>query len=197
MMTKSTEPQVVRNYLAQLEAALDGVPNDLRRDILDGIAEELGGLDAPTAAARIEELGDPAFIAAEARDGVVDPASGGRVTVPHVSPVTEQPWFVVLAGLLVAFGFFLIPIVGWVAGIVLMWLSGAWLRWEKWLATLIVPVGAGLIFGVGGLYYAVFPGPVDVLTLSMIFLIAVPLASGIWVLVRGLRRAQRSAAATA
>ena len=59
-------PQVIRSYLADLDAALAGVPADVRRDIVAGVAEELSGLDAATAASRIESFGDPAFIAAEA-----------------------------------------------------------------------------------------------------------------------------------
>ena len=66
-MIDQTAPQVVRNYLAQLESALGGLPTDVRDGIVAGVAEELSGLDAATAAERIETLGDPAFIAAEAR----------------------------------------------------------------------------------------------------------------------------------
>ncbi len=57
----------MRSYLSQRETALDGVPSQARQAILDGAVEELAGLDAEAAAARIDELGDPEFIAAEAR----------------------------------------------------------------------------------------------------------------------------------
>jgi len=53
-MIDQTAPQVVRNYLAQLESALGGLPTDVRDGIVAGVAEELSGLDAATAAERIE-----------------------------------------------------------------------------------------------------------------------------------------------
>ncbi|GAA3862691.1 hypothetical protein GCM10022381_03530 [Leifsonia kafniensis] len=63
-MTETTRPRVVQSYLSELDTALIGVADATARDIRAGIAEELTGLDAPTAALRIEQLGDPFFIAA-------------------------------------------------------------------------------------------------------------------------------------
>ncbi|MCP2031788.1 putative membrane protein [Okibacterium sp. HSC-33S16] len=143
-MTEQT-PQVVRSYLAQLDTSLAGVPRDVARDIRSGIAEELMGLDAVTASARIEELGDPAFIAAEAR------AAGGAQAAPAIvdtarPSLTSSRGFVITAALLIAIGGFIVPLVGWVVGIVLMWMSEAWRRWEKWVATLAVPSILGVSF---------------------------------------------------
>ncbi|GAB3036546.1 hypothetical protein GCM10027052_13640 [Parafrigoribacterium mesophilum] len=83
-MDSSTSPQVVRAYLAQLDAALAAVSDDVRRDIVAGVAEELRGLSAPDAAARIEALGDPAFIAAEARAEAAVPGTADA-TAPEIS----------------------------------------------------------------------------------------------------------------
>ena len=66
-MTKSRISSVVRDYLAELDLELAGVPDDVREGIVTGIAEELEGLDAAAATYRIGTLGDPPFIAAEAR----------------------------------------------------------------------------------------------------------------------------------
>lgn len=52
MSVTERTPQVVRSYLAELDAALGGVPVELARDIRNGVEEELAGLDAATAAAR-------------------------------------------------------------------------------------------------------------------------------------------------
>ena len=137
-------PQVVRSYLAQLDAALAGVPADLANDVRSGIEEELSGLDAATASVRIEELGDPVFIAAEVRDAV------GPVPAP--APVLPRPTlaasrgFALAAALLVAIGGIVVPFVGWVVGIVMVWMSPTWLTWEKWVATLVGPAVIGLSF---------------------------------------------------
>ena len=140
-MIDRTAPQVVRNYLTRLEAELVGVPADVRDGIVAGVAEELDGLDATAAAARIETLGDPAFIAAEARAD--EPAP---VTAPAIP---AQRGYVVITTLLIAFGGILIPIIGWGAGIFMMWASRLWTRWEKILATVLPPV-VGLVVGLLG-----------------------------------------------
>lgn len=132
-MDSSPTPQVVRTYLDQLEATLSGVREDVRHDIvagIAGIAEELRGLSASDAAARIEALGDPAFIAAEAR--------AEAAATPEPSPVEsgDARWYLVLAALLVAFGGVVVPVIGWIVGIALVWLSKTWHPWEKWVATL-------------------------------------------------------------
>jgi uncharacterized membrane protein len=138
-------PQVVRTYLAQLDASLAGIPRDVALDIRSEIEEELTGLDASTASARIEELGDPAFIAAEARE-----AAGAEplpVMVDQAPPsLTSSRGFVITAALLVAIGGFVVPFVGWVVGIVMMWMSGVWRPWEKLVATLAGPVILGVSF---------------------------------------------------
>ena len=98
-MDSSPTPQVVRTYLDQLEATLSGVREDVRHDIVAGIAEELRGLSAADAAARIEALGDPAFIAAEARAEAAAPAnpaperSGRRHPVTHAGTWSSPPFW--------------------------------------------------------------------------------------------------------
>lgn len=133
-----TTSQVARSYIRELEAALHGVSDEVSREILTGVQEELSGLDAAAAAARIEELGDPAFIAAEAR------AEVGAVAFPRTS---NRRWYGILVSLLVALGGFVIPVLGWIVGLVLMWFSGLWFSWEKWVATLVAP-GILLLVGV-------------------------------------------------
>ena len=122
-MASSPTPQVVRTYLDQLEATLSGVREDVRRDIVAGVAEELRGLSAPDAAARIEALGDPAFIAAEARAEAAAPGAAEprrREPQPVLPASGDARWYVVLAALLVAFGGVVIPVIGWIVGIALV-----------------------------------------------------------------------------
>ena len=128
-MARTTTPQVVRSYLAELENALVGVSAEVRAEIVAGVREELNGLDATSAAARIEILGDPEFIAAEARaeSGAVTSSTGSTSTrgdsaasVARATEPAEPRWFSVLASLLVAFGGIVIPVIGWIALIVLL-----------------------------------------------------------------------------
>jgi uncharacterized membrane protein len=142
-----TVPQVVRSYLAKLDRSLIGLPSDVRDEIMAGIREELDGLDAGSAAARIQALGDPQFIAAEARAEAAVSPSAGALDVGQAEP----RWYPVLASLLVAFGGIVIPVVGWIVGIVMVWLSATWTRGEKWVATLtpfVAVVAASLIITV-------------------------------------------------
>lgn len=161
-------PQVIRSYLADLDAALAGVPADVRRDIVAGVAEELSGLDAATAASRIESFGDPAFIAAEAsaesraepgaRPGAQSNAELGAQSNVGARPTetfvvgprlgaSSQRWYVVVTALLIDFGTFVLPFAGWVGGIMMMWSSPLWTQREKRYVTL-APIVAGLVFGV-------------------------------------------------
>ena len=148
-MTKTSTPQVVRSYLGELDRTLAGVPDDVRQGIVAGVAEELEGLDAVAAASRIESLGDPAFIAAEARAEAQAEARAGAAPKPSAAKLTpsrasEQRWYVVVTALLLEFGGLLVPLAGWVAGIMLLWSSPLWTRGEK-LVAMIVPPAVGIL----------------------------------------------------
>jgi hypothetical protein len=179
-MSTDAQPQVVRSYLAGLEAALSDVPSEVSREIVAGIAEELDGLDPATAATRIEALGDPVFIAAEARAGTPPVA---EPVAPAAVVAGESWWYVVLVALLVG----LLPMLGWIVGIVMMWLSKSWFKWEKWVATLIpavfaviVPLSGNGLLGLTGWHF---------LVILMFF--PIPAIVGLWLLWRGLRTGSR------
>ncbi|QAY72062.1 hypothetical protein ET445_00665 [Agromyces protaetiae] len=206
--------RAARVYLRELDAALAGVPQALRRDILDGIASDLAGLDPAAAAERIEQLGDPNEIAADVSGGV-PAASGGEPgasatalaappaqVAPPAPPVSPR-WYVVVTSLVVAFGGFVIPVIGWIAGITMMWMSRSWARWEKWTATLLpfavlaVTFAASAIAGAVERAGAPTPGvsdsPLVVSAFSgwhaaILLMFVIPPVTGIWLLVRGLRR---------
>lgn len=138
-----TTPQITRDYLVQLEASMSGVRPDVRAEMVAGIREELDGLDAAAAAARIADLGDPTFIAAEAAAATEsDPRPSESLTAappqPQPAPSRALP---VTAALLILVGTFVVPIIGPLVGLVLMSFSVAWSRREKivaWLAPLAV-----------------------------------------------------------
>lgn len=217
-MNTMTEPspQIVKSYLAQLERALDTVPQEVAREIINGVAEELSGLDATAASERIELLGDPVFIAAEARaeagagaapvpseSGFA--ASGSAASGPAASGSATPGgprWYTVLASLLVALGGVLIPVLGWVMGLAMVWLSKTWHRWEKWVATLLPPVVAAFAIAPGlvssavsgaqaeggaGAVNPLLPSVYSVWS-SVLLVLALNVVVGVWLLWRGLRR---------
>ena len=172
-------------YLDRLRAELVGVAPEVSREIIAGIREELAGLDAQAAAARIDELGDPAFVAAEAR----------AASAPSSTAASSGRGYIIVTGLLIAIGGIILPFLGWVVGLGLMWASKSWLRWEKLVATLTPPVVVALTALLSFAIPVVDPDPnplvpahLDVLTISTVAFVLVPLASGIWLIVRALRR---------
>ena len=134
-----TRPEITTAYLAQLDTELAQLPTELHHDILAGIREELEGLDAGAAAARIHQLGDPAFIAAEARGEVQGDAPG----VAADPPVPGRTFSIVAVVVLIA-GSLLVPVVGALAGLVFVSWSRAWTRREK-TAAWLAPVGVALL----------------------------------------------------
>lgn len=144
-MTNDT-PLVTRDYLAQLETNLSGVRPDVRAEIVAGIREELDGLDTDAAAARIKDLGDPAFIAAEAKAATADdvlPSTAPAAPQPEPVPSRALP---ITAVLLLIVGTFVVPIIGPIIGLVLVSFSVAWSRREKIIAWL-TPLAASAVFG--------------------------------------------------
>ena len=141
------------DYLARLDAALRDVPHGVAAEIRAGIAEELSSLDPDAAEQRIAQLGDPAVIAREAMDagGYVPPALSAPVIAPAPVPVTRTRGFPIAAALVLSFGGFLVPFVGWVVGAVMVVMSGMWRTWEKVVAivTPIVLYGIVMLFTVG------------------------------------------------
>lgn len=127
----ASDDALVRDYLRALERALRGLPrsarSELRRDIEAHIAEERGaGEDVP---AIIERLGDPAEIAAAERERLDLPAAAG--------PGAAQ-WVTVL---LLLGGGVVVPVVGWFAGVAMLWASRAWTLRDKLIGTLVIPGG--------------------------------------------------------
>jgi hypothetical protein len=133
---------LVDRYLRDLAAELRDLPDDRGREILDEvsrhIAEARATLDAesePAIRTVLERLGDPADIAAEARERFgVQPAPARPAT----------PWLEVIA--LVAL---VIPFLGWIVGVVLVWLSRLWTTRDKLIGTL--GGSSWLLAGLGGL----------------------------------------------
>lgn len=200
------QPSEVERYLRRLDEALAALPADTAAEIRAGVAEELAGVEPSAVGARIEELGDPWFIAAEARAETVRLAPGtGRVTSPTRSlsrgPAAESSTYLVIAALLIAVGGVFVPFVGWLTGIVMMWLSPVWRRAEKWAATLgpialgvVVAIGLAMAEGLsseqgGSEANPLVPQPL-ILWNGIVLAGVVNVGVGVWLLVVGVRRAR-------
>jgi len=140
----TTPDKLVERYLKHLDVELDDLPRDRRREILDEIAghitEARAGLEHESEADVrniLEGLGDPAEIAVDARERFdVQPAAS--------APPYKPGWMEVGALVLLLAGAVILPIFGWLIGVVLLWLSNAWNVRDKVIGTLFVPGGLGV-----------------------------------------------------
>jgi HAAS len=133
--TASEADTLVRRYLAQLDAALQGVDASRREEILADVHEHIeqgrAGLDPGDAAGvrtLLDRVGDPAAIAAEAGA----PTPGSRRWDAWA------PWLIIFGP--VASG------LGWVAGVLILWTSPTWSRRDKLIATVVPPAGLVALF---------------------------------------------------
>ena len=142
-----TDP--VADYLERLDAALRDVPFGTAREIRAGVAEELGTLDDAAARARIAELGDPVAIAtAAAADQASTPVAIAPVAPAHPSGYGRGPGYVAVTALLVGLGGLVLPVLGWIAGLVALWTGRVWTTFERWIATLAPIVVSAIVVGV-------------------------------------------------
>lgn len=80
----------------------------------------------------LEQLGEPDAIIAEEYDRLgIQPARAGKLE-----------WAAIF---LLAFGAFLLPIIGWVLGVILLWASHVWSAREKLIGTFLVPGGLSAV----------------------------------------------------
>jgi HAAS domain-containing protein len=136
-VTKSGADHLVDDYLRALDRELGGLPRARRRELVQEIAEHIaearaGSPSESEAEIRnlLDRLGEPADIAAEARErfGARPKGSG---------------WDVV-ALVLILVGGVVLPVIGWLVGVVLLWVSETWTTREKLVGTLVVPGGLAL-----------------------------------------------------
>ena len=127
-MTTEADALILR-YLQDLEGELRDLPANRRQELLDEVGEHIAAARAALAPeteagvrTMLERLGDPADIAAEARERF-------GVQRPPARPAT--PWLEVIAVVLLV-----IPFAGWVVGVVLVWISRLWTTRDKLIGTL-------------------------------------------------------------
>ena len=144
MTVASNADKLVAQYLKTLESELRGLPRSRRRELTQQISEHIGearaGLEPDDEAGVreiLERLGAPAEIAAAERP----------------TELARAGWKEIVALILLPIGGIVLPIVGWVAGAVLLWVSDAWGTKDKLIGTLLFPGGllipAALLFMAG------------------------------------------------
>ena len=134
----STADELVATYLTQLRAELGGLPRARRRELEQEIAEHIAEARAEIPSqseaeirALLDRLGDPADIAAEARERLdLRPRRGRTLEVATL--------------VLLLIGGVVLPAVGWLVGVVLLWISDVWTTRDKLLGTLVIPGGLAL-----------------------------------------------------
>ena len=147
-----TADQLVDDYLRRLDAELRALPQARRHEVLEEISEHIAearaDLDASDEAAirnLLDRVGDPAEIAAEARErfGMPAPHAGARETIAVI--------------LLLLGGF--VGFVGWIVGLILLWISDVWSTRDKLIGTFVVP--GGLVFPLMFFFILLITGPTD------------------------------------
>ena len=179
----------VTTYLSRLDAALVGVEPSVRADIVSGIREELGALDAAGATARIAELGDPSVIAAEARAGTTSPFSATGQAAAEPAP--GRTLSIVAVVVLIA-GSIVLPLLGALDGLVWVSLSAAWSRREKLVMWLVPIVSVVIVLIVVAVLGAARPDAAGGSHLALLIPFLVPPIEGVALLIRAHRRGWRA-----
>ena len=136
-MSATARDPLIESYVKQLRAKARMLPRASREELMQQIEEHLrealppGSTEADVRNA-LEQLGEPDVIVAEEVDRLgIRPARAGKLE-----------WAVVF---LLPFGGFLLPIIGWLLGVILLWASRVWSTREKLLGTLLVPGGLSAV----------------------------------------------------
>jgi hypothetical protein len=154
----STTEHLVEEYLHRLGRAAAGLPADRRAELLEGIGEHIASAqprDEAEARTLLDRLGEPEEIVAAAREdlpalGWGPPSPGWGPSAPGwAPPATARGTGLELAAVLMLTLGSLVPVVGWLVGVVLLWTSSLWRVREKVLGTLVVPLGPGGLLVLG------------------------------------------------
>lgn len=129
---------LVEDYLVRLRAATADLADAPRAELLDNIGAHLAetvppGTDETAARQALDELGRPEEIAAAAR---------AENTPPPARDTTGSTAYDVLTVLALLLGGFVVPLLGWVAGVVMLWSGPRWTGREKVLGTVAWPMAA-------------------------------------------------------
>ncbi|NNM96902.1 MAG: hypothetical protein HKL89_04775 [Candidatus Dormibacteraeota bacterium] len=139
-MTASDPGRLVADFRRRLREAAQALPPAQREPLLEQIDAHLAealpdGADELEVRRALDDLGPPELIAAAAE------------VVPADRP--SVPWLEVLALVFLYVGGFLVPIGGWLVGVILLAVSRRWRLSDKLLGALVWPGGLGGLFILG------------------------------------------------
>jgi hypothetical protein len=135
MTPSALDHPLVRDYLRRLEHATAQMPADERHELRENITmhlrEELATSSTDAEVRNtLATLGDPYDIV-----GAQSTSDGRRGRGAQE----------IIAVVLLLIGALIVPVVGWVVGVVLLWSSKAWTRGQKLLGTFVFPGGLGAV----------------------------------------------------
>ncbi|WP_053959699.1 DUF1700 domain-containing protein [Sulfobacillus thermosulfidooxidans] len=135
MTTSNQNDKLVQQYMDKMRRALKDLPPSRRQQILEDIAEhirtarkQLNQENEASIRQILQNLGDPEVIREEAMDPS-HPSNGFDRWVP---------WLLLFGGFLF--------VIGWIAGVILLWRSSTWRIRDKILGTFIWPGGLATVF---------------------------------------------------
>lgn len=136
MLMQSTNQELIDDYLTAVRDATRSLPTGKRESIvgdLESHIEQALPADAGEAEVRtvLDRLGSPESIAAEA----------GAVDAPILAEKGPSRVKEIIGLIGISVGSLFIPLIGWVVGMVLVWMSPVWSKLQKITATLVWPGG--------------------------------------------------------
>ena len=154
-MSSTAIDQLVSDYLESLRDATTDLPTAERDELVANIAEHIAAsmeeLDPPNEAGVrtiLDRLGSPADIAAEARGQSSRPAPAPAAPAAPAVPAPAVPASVPGPGALewggvamLGIGSYLLPVIGTVAGLVMVSMSRWWSTRQKVMATVLSLAG--------------------------------------------------------
>ncbi len=183
----ANDDQMVADYLRRLRAAAGILPADRADELIEEItshiaearaADPAASGDSPSVRNILERLGDPADIVRTAADPAFGDLPGRRAPYDALgahpaggypaagaSPAATLPpqtgrgagAHEIITVILLLVGGIVVPVIGWVVGVVLLWSSPRWQTRDKLLGTLVWPGGLAAPFvlvALGGLFAA-------------------------------------------
>lgn len=132
MTTTSVDP-LIRDYLQRIRTVGRQLPRDSRDELIAQLEEHLrdaapSGSSRAEVMAALDQLGEPEEIVAE---------ESRRLGISPVRAGAREWWAI---GLLLP-GSVILPLIGWLVGVYLLWTSRVWSTRDKLLGTLVLPGG--------------------------------------------------------
>jgi hypothetical protein len=164
----TNDDELVTSYLGRLSAAASALPADSRTELIDEITAHIAEArragpatsgDSSSVRNILERLGDPADIVRAAADHhasypasdaatsselpglAAGPAPGGHSPGGGYAAPARLGGLEISAVIFLLIGGIVIPFIGWLVGVVLLWVSPRWGRSDKLMGTLVWPGG--------------------------------------------------------